>query len=63
MCSEKARVLAAWRVPSQAFRSAPRLSMKSFLRWWSKERVTDAPTGEAVLVTDASGGVDLRTVT
>src|SRR5499427_5791451 len=34
--SEKTRVLAAWCMASQAFRSAPRSSWKSFSRWRSK---------------------------
>src|SRR5215831_19024417 len=34
--SEKTRVLAAWCMGSQAFRSAPRSSWKSFSRWPSK---------------------------
>ena len=32
-CSDKTRVLAAWCMASQAFRSAPRSSWKSFSRW------------------------------
>src|SRR5260370_30291533 len=34
--SEKTRALAAWCMASQAFRSAPRSSWKSFSRWRSK---------------------------
>src|SRR5437660_7544640 len=35
--SEKTRALAAWYMASQAFRSAPRSSWKSFSRWRSKK--------------------------
>jgi hypothetical protein len=61
MCSEKTRVLAAWCVASQAFRSVPPVELEIIFEVAELKRGSlMRRLAKAVLVT---GGVDLRTVT